>query len=70
MSYAKGWRNDTAAKKKSNKKKKNANKNKEPAQTSNGDARIDKDEADEEPETPTTAVSLCPSKLQILRESR
>lgn len=44
-----------AAKKKSNKKKKNANKNKEPAQTSNGDARIDKDEADEEPETPTTA---------------
>ncbi|EGR52497.1 golgi matrix protein [Trichoderma reesei QM6a] len=55
MSYAKGWRNDTAAKKKSNKKKKNANKNKEPAQTSNGDARIDKDEADEEPETPTTA---------------
>lgn len=44
-----------AAKKKSNKKKKNANKNKEPAQTSNGDARFDKHEVDEEPETPTTA---------------
>lgn len=49
----------TAAKKKSNKKKKNANKNKEPAQTSNGDARFDKHEVDEEPETPTTAVSFC-----------
>lgn len=53
--------NETAAKKKNNKKKKNANKNKEPAQTSNGDARIDKDELDDEPDTPTTAVSPCRS---------
>ncbi|KAM0469826.1 hypothetical protein ACHAPX_010273 [Trichoderma viride] len=44
-----------AAKKKSNKKKKNANKNKEAAQPSNGDVRVDKDEVDDEPDTPTTA---------------
>ncbi|KAL7966698.1 hypothetical protein HDV63DRAFT_164965 [Trichoderma sp. SZMC 28014] len=44
-----------AAKKKSNKKKKNANKNKEAAQPSNGDVKVDKDEIDDEPETPTTA---------------
>lgn len=58
MSYAKASYG-TAAKKKNNKKKKNANKGKEPAQTSNGDARIDKDELDDEPDTPTTAVSQC-----------
>ncbi|KAH0527384.1 hypothetical protein TsFJ059_002388 [Trichoderma semiorbis] len=46
---------NSAAKKKNNKKKKNANKSKEPAQTSNGDARIDKDELEDEPDTPTTA---------------
>ncbi|KAM0252173.1 hypothetical protein ACHAQJ_007831 [Trichoderma viride] len=46
---------NSASKKKNNKKKKNANKNKEPAQTSNGDARVDKDEIDDEPDTPTTA---------------
>jgi hypothetical protein len=50
--------NETASKKKNNKKKKNANKNKEPTHTSNGDARVDKDEIDDEPDTPTTAVSL------------
>ncbi|UKZ96266.1 uncharacterized protein TrAFT101_011066 [Trichoderma asperellum] len=44
-----------AAKKKSNKKKKNANKNKESAQPSNGDIKVDKDEIDDEPDTPTTA---------------
>ncbi|KAL6861967.1 golgi matrix protein [Trichoderma novae-zelandiae] len=46
---------NSAAKKKNHKKRKNANKNKEPAQTSNGDARVDRDEPDDEPETPTTA---------------
>lgn len=48
-----------AAKKKSNKKKKNANKNKEAAPPGNGDVKVDKDEVDDEPDTPTTAVSLC-----------
>lgn len=48
-----------AAKKKSNKKKKNANKTKEAAPPSNGDVKVDKDEVDDEPDTPTTAVSLC-----------
>lgn len=51
--------NEAAAKKKSNKKKKNANKNKESAQPSNGDIKVDKDEIDDEPDTPTTAVSVC-----------
>lgn len=51
--------NEAAAKKKSNKKKKNANKNKEPAPPSNGDIKVDKEELDDEPDTPTTAVSLC-----------
>ncbi|KAL6895157.1 hypothetical protein GGI43DRAFT_386279 [Trichoderma evansii] len=44
-----------ASKKKSNKKKKNANKNKESAPPSNGDIKVDKEELDDEPDTPTTA---------------
>lgn len=50
--------NEAAAKKKSNKKKKSANKNKESTQPSNGDIKVDKDEIEDEPDTPTTAVSL------------
>ncbi|KAL7942054.1 hypothetical protein V8C42DRAFT_333463 [Trichoderma barbatum] len=67
MSYAKAS-NGTAAKKKNNKKKKNANKTKEPAQTSNGDARVDKDELDDEPDTPTTAE--IPSNVDSAEEPR
>jgi hypothetical protein len=50
--------NEVAAKKKGNKKKKNANKNKEATQPINGDVKVDKDEIDDEPDTPTTAVGL------------
>jgi hypothetical protein len=46
-----------AAKKKNNKKKKNANKNKDSSQPSNAALNKDEEEADEEPDTPTTAVS-------------
>ncbi|EHK18265.1 uncharacterized protein TRIVIDRAFT_159025 [Trichoderma virens Gv29-8] len=67
MSYAEAS-NGTAAKKKNNKKKKNASKTKEPAQTSNGDARLDKDELDDEPDTPTTAE--IPSNVDSTEEPK
>ncbi|KAM6483843.1 hypothetical protein HDV62DRAFT_379304 [Trichoderma sp. SZMC 28011] len=69
MSYAKAS-DGTAAKKKNNKKKKNANKSKEPAQTSNGDARIDKDELDDEPDTPTTAEIPSTSNVDNAEEPK
>ncbi|KAL9473514.1 hypothetical protein ACSS6W_007894 [Trichoderma asperelloides] len=59
-----------AAKKKSNKKKKNANKNKESAQPSNGDIKVDKDEIDDEPDTPTTAVSEIPGNVDHTDEPK
>ncbi|KAJ4859889.1 GRIP-related arf-binding domain-containing protein [Trichoderma breve] len=61
---------NSAAKKKNNKKKKNANKSKEPAQTSNGDARIDKDELDDEPDTPTTAEIPSTSNVDNTEEPK
>ncbi|KAL5084616.1 hypothetical protein Trisim1_011617 [Trichoderma cf. simile WF8] len=61
---------NSAAKKKNNKKKKNANKSKEPAQTSNGDARIDKDELDDEPDTPTTAEIPSTSNVDNAEEPK
>ncbi|QYS99580.1 Golgi matrix protein, rud3, involved in the structural organization of the cis-Golgi [Trichoderma simmonsii] len=61
---------NSAAKKKNNKKKKNANKSKEPAQTSNGDARIDKDELDDEPDTPTTAEIPSTSNVNNTEEPK
>ncbi|PTB53046.1 hypothetical protein M431DRAFT_88721 [Trichoderma harzianum CBS 226.95] len=69
MSYAKASCG-TAAKKKNNKKKKNANKSKEPAQTSNGDARIDKDELEDEPDTPTTAEIPSTSNVDNAEEPK
>ncbi|KAL6832060.1 hypothetical protein V8C40DRAFT_237767 [Trichoderma camerunense] len=69
MSYAKAS-DGTAAKKKNNKKKKNANKSKEPAQTSNGDARIDRDELEDEPETPTTAEIPSTSNVDNAEEPK
>ncbi|KAL7793917.1 hypothetical protein V8C43DRAFT_36873 [Trichoderma afarasin] len=69
MSYAKAS-DGTAAKKKNNKKKKNANKSKEPAQTSNGDARIDKDELEDEPDTPTTAEIPSTSNVDSAEEPK
>ncbi|PKK47131.1 hypothetical protein CI102_6187 [Trichoderma harzianum] len=61
---------NSAAKKKNNKKKKNANKSKEPAQTSNGDARIDKDELEDEPDTPTTAEIPSTSNVDNAEEPK
>ncbi|KAK4068301.1 uncharacterized protein Triagg1_7544 [Trichoderma aggressivum f. europaeum] len=61
---------NSAAKRKNNKKKKNANKSKEPAQTSNGDARIDKDELDDEPDTPTTAEIPSTSNVDNTEEPK
>lgn len=61
---------NSAAKKKNNKKKKNANKSKEPAQTSNGDARIDKDELEDEPDTPTTAEIPSTSNVDNIEEPK
>lgn len=53
-------------KKKNNKKKKNTNKNKEIPQISNGDPHHDRDDQEEEPETPTQPVGcmrFCASTL-------
>lgn len=52
----------SSAKKKNNKKKKNANKNKEATQAGNGETKLDLDDADEEPATPTQAETPVDAK--------